>query len=108
MEIILSFILRQSRRQIQDKEYYIVLQEIRLGKFSSTTWNILYQKTNFPNHLHLQQGARVMYLKNNLMDKNIFNGLTQIIWPLQVLKGFFSSLDIILKVSDLNRLQSLS
>ena len=31
-------------------------------------------KTNFPNHLRLQQGARVMYLKNDLMDQNICNG----------------------------------
>ena len=136
--------LRQPQRQIQDKEYYNALQEIRLGEISLTTWNLLYQKvnafdhqkpidtalnitnivgfkqtanqinnvicnmlpvnenkflissaidfinnqkynpddsqklfknkTNFPNHLRLQQGARVMYLKNDLMDQNICNG----------------------------------
>ena len=141
--------LKQPQRQIQDKEYYNVLQEIRLGKISSTTWNFLYQKlnifdhqkpintalnttnivgykktadqinnvicnmlpvtenkflissaidfidnqqynpndsqklfknkTNFPNYLRLQQGARVMYLKNDLMDKNICNGTVGIV-----------------------------
>jgi ATP-dependent exoDNAse (exonuclease V) alpha subunit len=141
--------LRQPQRQIQDKEYYNALQEIRLGKISLTTWNLLYQKagqfnhqkpintalnvtnivgykqtasqinniicnmlpvtenkflislaidfidnqqynpddsqklfkkkTNFPSHLRLQQGARVMYLKNNLIDKNIGNGTVGII-----------------------------
>lgn len=141
--------LRQPQRQIQDKEYYNALQEIRLGKISLTTWNLLYQKagqfdhqkpidtalnitnivgykqtasqinniicnmlpvtenkflislaidfidnqqynpddsqrlfkkkTNFPSHLRLQQGARVMYLKNNLIDKNICNGTVGII-----------------------------
>lgn len=141
--------LRQPQRQIQDKEYYNALQEIRLGKISTTTWNLLYQKlsifdhqkpintalnttnivgykqtanqinnvicnmlpvtenkflinsaidfidnqqydpndsqklfknkTNFPNYLRLQQGARVMYLKNDLMDKNICNGTVGIV-----------------------------
>lgn len=32
------------------------------------------KKTNFPSHLRLQQGARVMYLKNNLIEQNICNG----------------------------------
>ena len=141
--------LRQSQRQIQDKKYYDALQEIRLGKISLATWNLLYQKaeqfdyqkpintvlnttnivgykqtanqinnvmcnmlpvtenkflislaidfidnqqynpddsqrlfkkkTNFPSHLRLQQGARVMYLKNNLIDQNICNGTVGII-----------------------------
>ena len=141
--------LRQPQRQIQDKEYYNALQEIWLGKISSTTWNLLYQKasifdhqkpidtalnitnivgykqtanqinnvicnmlpvnenkflislaidfinnqqhdlnetqklfknkTNFSNHLHLQQGACVMYLKNNLMDQNICNGTVGVV-----------------------------
>lgn len=32
------------------------------------------KKTNFPNHLRLQQGVHVMYLRNNLIDQNICNG----------------------------------
>ena len=36
-------------------------------------------KTNFPKHLHLQQGACVMYLKNNLIDQNICNGTIGVI-----------------------------
>ena len=32
------------------------------------------QKTNLPVQLRLQQGARVMYLKNDMMEKNICNG----------------------------------
>lgn len=141
--------LRQPQRQIQDKEYYNALQEIRLGKISLATWNLLYQKasifdhqkpintalnitnivgykqtadqinnvicnmlpvtenkflissaidfidnqqcnpndsqklfkkrTNFPNCLRLQQGARVMYLKNNLIDQNICNGTVGVV-----------------------------
>jgi hypothetical protein len=141
--------LREPQRQIQDKEYYNALQEIRLDKISLATWNFLYQKasifdnqklidtalnvtnivgykktadqinnvicnmlpvvedkflistaidfidnqqynpedsqklfkkrTNFPKYLRLQQGARVMYLKNNLIDKNICNGTVGII-----------------------------
>jgi DNA replication protein DnaC len=141
--------LRQSQRQHQDAQYYNMLQEIRLGKISLTTWNLLYekansfnhqqsldtllnitsivgykqtadqinrticnmlpvnedkflissaidfineqqcdsndyqklfkQKTNFPKYLHLQQGARVMYLKNNLMDQNICNGTVGVV-----------------------------
>ena len=141
--------LRQPQRQIQDKEYYNTLQEIRLGEISLATWNLLYQKagifdhqkpintalnitnivgykktanqinniicnmlpvtenkflissaidfidnqqcnpddfqklfkkrTNFPNHLRLQQGARVMYLRNNLIDQNICNGTVGVV-----------------------------
>jgi len=141
--------LRQPQRQIQDKEYYNALQEIRLGEISLATWNLLYQKadifdhqkpintalnitnivgykktanqinniicnmlpvtenkflissaidfidnqqcnpddsqklfkkrTNFPNHLRLQQGARVMYLRNNLIDQNICNGTVGVV-----------------------------
>jgi ATP-dependent exoDNAse (exonuclease V) alpha subunit len=37
------------------------------------------KKTNFPNHLRLQQGARVMYLKNNLMNQGICNGTIGIV-----------------------------
>jgi hypothetical protein len=37
------------------------------------------KKTNFPTHLRLQQGARVMYLKNNLMDQGICNGTIGIV-----------------------------
>jgi len=37
------------------------------------------RKTNLPSHLRLQQGARVMYLKNDLMDKNICNGTIGIV-----------------------------
>jgi ATP-dependent DNA helicase PIF1 len=37
------------------------------------------KRTNFPNHLRLQQGVRVMYLKNDLMDKNICNGTVGIV-----------------------------
>jgi len=37
------------------------------------------QKTNLPNHLRLQQGARVMYLKNDLMKQNICNGTVGIV-----------------------------
>jgi hypothetical protein len=37
------------------------------------------KKTNFPNHLRLQQGARIMYLKNNLMDQNIYNGTVGVV-----------------------------
>ena len=42
--------LRQPQRQIQDKEYYNALQEIWLGKISSTTWNLLYQKASIFDH----------------------------------------------------------
>jgi ATP-dependent DNA helicase PIF1 len=141
--------LRQPQRQIQDEEYYNALQEIRLGRISLSTWNLLYKKarvfdhqkpinaalnitnivgykqtadqinniicnmlpvtenkflissaidfidnqqynpddsqklfkkkTNFPSHLRLQQGARVMYLKNDLKDKNICNGTVGVV-----------------------------
>ena len=42
--------LRQPQRQIQDKEYYNALQEIRLGKISLHTWNLLYQKASIFDH----------------------------------------------------------
>src|SRR6266480_6508588 len=42
--------LRQPQRQIQDKEYYNALQEIRLGEISLTTWNLLYQKASIFDH----------------------------------------------------------
>ena len=37
------------------------------------------KKTNLLSHLHLQQGARVMYLKNNLIEHNICNGTVGVI-----------------------------
>jgi len=37
------------------------------------------KKTNLPTYLHLQQGIRVMYLKNNLIDKNICNGTVGVV-----------------------------
>jgi hypothetical protein len=36
-------------------------------------------KTNLPSHLRLQQGVRVMYLKNNLIEQNICNGTIGIV-----------------------------
>ena len=36
-KLFYSLFLRQPQRQIQDKEYYNALQEIQLGKISSTT-----------------------------------------------------------------------
>ena len=42
------------------------------------------KRTNFPKHLRLQQGVRVMYLKNNLIDKNICNGTIGIITDVDV------------------------
>ena len=36
-------------------------------------------KTNLPSYLHLQQGARVIYLKNNLIEQNICNGTVGVI-----------------------------
>lgn len=141
--------LRQSQRQYQDEQYYTMLQEIRMGQISLSTWNKLYQKartfdaqkpldimltltnivghkqtanrinrmicnmlpingdkflfssatdfidghqynpddsqrlfkqkTNLPPHLRLQQGARVMYLKNDLIDQKICNGTIGIV-----------------------------
>jgi ATP-dependent DNA helicase PIF1 len=41
--------------------------------------NCLKKKTNLPSYLRLQQGARVMYLKNNLMEQNICNGTVGIV-----------------------------
>ena len=37
------------------------------------------KKTNLSNHLHLQQVARVMYLKNDLIQQNICNGTIGIV-----------------------------
>ena len=37
------------------------------------------RKTNLPIHLRLQQGARVMYLKNDLIEQGICNGTVGII-----------------------------
>jgi ATP-dependent exoDNAse (exonuclease V) alpha subunit len=37
------------------------------------------KKTNLPSHLRLQQGARVMYLKNDLIQQNICNGTIGIV-----------------------------
>jgi len=36
-------------------------------------------RTNLPAHLRLQQGARVMYLKNDLMEKKVCNGTIGIV-----------------------------
>jgi PIF1-like helicase/Helitron helicase-like domain at N-terminus len=141
--------LRKPQRQNQDMQYYNILQEIRLGEISLSTWNILYEKarafnhqrplnttlnvtnivgykqsadrinnmicnmlpvnenkflistavdfidkqqydpdisqklfkkkTNFPKYLRLQQGARVMYLKNDLKDQKICNGTVGVV-----------------------------
>jgi ATP-dependent exoDNAse (exonuclease V) alpha subunit len=37
------------------------------------------KKTNFPKYLRLQQGARVMYLKNDLKDQKICNGTVGVV-----------------------------
>ena len=41
-------------------------------------------KTNLPSHLHLQQGARVMYLKNNLIEQKICNGTVGVITDIKL------------------------
>jgi hypothetical protein len=42
------------------------------------------QKTNLPAHLRLQQGARIMYLKNDLIEKNICNGTIGVVTDLDL------------------------
>ena len=37
------------------------------------------KKTNLPSYLRLQQGARIMYLKNNLIEQNICNSTIGIV-----------------------------
>ena len=41
-------------------------------------------KTNLPSHLHLQQGAHVMYLKNNLIEQKICNGTVGVITDIKL------------------------
>ncbi|GBC19376.2 PIF1-like helicase domain-containing protein [Rhizophagus irregularis DAOM 181602=DAOM 197198] len=48
------------------------------------TQKLFKKKTNLPSHLRLQQGARVMYLKNNLIDQNIYNGTIGVITDLDL------------------------
>src|SRR5581483_2167110 len=48
------------------------------------TQKLFKKKTNLPNYLRLQQGARVMYLKNNLIDQNIYNGTIGVITDLNL------------------------
>ena len=36
-------------------------------------------KTNLPHSLRLQQGARVMYLNNNMVEKGICNGTVGVV-----------------------------
>jgi hypothetical protein len=43
-------------------------------------------KTNYPNYLRLQQGIRVMYLKNDLSDHKICNGTIGIITDIDLEK----------------------
>ena len=147
--------LKEPQRQSHDKEYYNILQEIRMGNISLNTWNLLYQKaaipneqslnailnttnivgykktaskinnmicnmlpvnenkflinaaidyinneqynpndseklfkgkTNYPNYLRLQQGIRVMYLKNDLKEHKICNGTIGIITDIDLEK----------------------
>jgi PIF1-like helicase len=147
--------LREPQRQNHDKKYYDMLQEIRMGKISLNTWNLLYQKaaksnqqplheilnttnivgykktaskinnmicnmlpvnenkflinaaidyingeqynpneseklfkgkTNYSNYLRLQQGIRVMYLKNDLTEHKICNGTIGIIIDIDIEK----------------------
>jgi ATP-dependent exoDNAse (exonuclease V) alpha subunit len=43
-------------------------------------------KTNYPNYVRLQQGIRVMYLKNNLSEHKICNGTIGIITDIDLEK----------------------
>ena len=43
-------------------------------------------KTNYPNHLRLQQGICVMYLKNDLKEHKLCNGTISIITDIDLEK----------------------
>ena len=43
------------------------------------TQKLFKKKTNFPSHLRLQQGVRIMYLKNDLINQKIYNGTIGIV-----------------------------
>ena len=49
------------------------------------TQKLFKKKTNLPSHLRLQQGARVMYLRNNLIEQNICNGTIGVIIDVDLL-----------------------
>jgi hypothetical protein len=66
--------LRQLQKQIQDKEYYSTLQEIRLGRISLTIWNLLYQKAKVLDHqkpINAALNITILLVINKLLIKLI-------------------------------------
>ena len=51
------------------------------------TQNLFKNKTNLPSVVRLQQGARVMYLNNKLIDKGICNGTIGVVTDLDISRG---------------------